>query len=163
MHIYYWSFVCSELTQIIGDVIADPTLPRTDDHPCPRCQHKESVFFQSHSTRAEVNTVWLMELFVFIFVGIHYMCIPDFLLFWGYLNVGILNVCQKCKKKCNLEILHSTRFTKSKYVCQILAHFQVILSKVIFFTNYMYHLNAWYTWWWQISINHYSHENTWNI
>ncbi|WAR20422.1 RPB9-like protein [Mya arenaria] len=43
----------SELTQIIGDVIADPTLPRTDDHPCPRCGHKESVFFQSHSTRAE--------------------------------------------------------------------------------------------------------------
>ena len=46
--------VFSELTQIIGDVIADPTLPRTDDHPCPRCQHKEAVFFQSHSTKAEV-------------------------------------------------------------------------------------------------------------
>ncbi|XP_045165556.1 DNA-directed RNA polymerase II subunit RPB9-like [Mercenaria mercenaria] len=42
-----------ELTQIIGDVIADPTLPRTEQHPCPRCSHKESVFFQSHSTRAE--------------------------------------------------------------------------------------------------------------
>lgn len=42
-----------ELTQIIGDVIADPTLPRTEDHPCPRCKHKEAVFFQSHSTRAE--------------------------------------------------------------------------------------------------------------
>ncbi|XP_060553038.1 DNA-directed RNA polymerase II subunit RPB9-like [Ruditapes philippinarum] len=41
-----------ELTQIIGDVIADPTLPRTEQHPCPRCSHKESVFFQSHSTRA---------------------------------------------------------------------------------------------------------------
>ena len=46
--------IFSELTQIIGDVIADPTLPRTDDHPCPRCQHKEAVFFQSHSTKAEV-------------------------------------------------------------------------------------------------------------
>lgn len=44
----------SELTQIIGDVIADPTLPRTEDHPCPKCAHKESVFFQSHSTKAEV-------------------------------------------------------------------------------------------------------------
>ena len=52
-------FFSSELTQIIGDVIADPTLPRTEDHPCPKCAHKESVFFQSHSTRAEVCTyIW---------------------------------------------------------------------------------------------------------
>lgn len=49
-------FTHSELTQIIGDVIADPTLPRTEDHPCPKCQHKESVFFQSHSNKAEVNS-----------------------------------------------------------------------------------------------------------
>ena len=45
----------SELTQIIGDVIADPTLPRTEEHPCPKCTHKESVFFQSHSSKAEVG------------------------------------------------------------------------------------------------------------
>ena len=52
-------FFSSELTQIIGDVIADPTLPRTEDHPCPKCAHKESVFFQSHSTKAEVCTyIW---------------------------------------------------------------------------------------------------------
>ena len=53
---YLCNLLCifSELTQIIGDVIADPTLPRTEDHPCPRCQHKEAVFFQSHSTKAEV-------------------------------------------------------------------------------------------------------------
>ena len=44
----------SELTQIIGDVIADPTLPRTEDHPCPECGHKEAVFFQSQAKRAEV-------------------------------------------------------------------------------------------------------------
>ncbi|WAR20490.1 RPB9-like protein [Mya arenaria] len=50
-----------ELTQIIGDVIADPTLPRTDDHPCPRCGHKESVFFQSHSTRAEAFNLALFD------------------------------------------------------------------------------------------------------
>ncbi|KAL8611114.1 DNA-directed RNA polymerase II subunit RPB9 [Nucella lapillus] len=42
-----------ELTQIVGDVVADPTLPRTDDHPCPKCGTKEAVFFQSHSTKAE--------------------------------------------------------------------------------------------------------------
>uniref|UniRef100_A0A8B9QZ18 RNA polymerase II subunit I n=1 Tax=Apteryx owenii TaxID=8824 RepID=A0A8B9QZ18_APTOW len=44
---------CSELTQIIADVSQDPTLPRTEDHPCQKCGHKEAVFFQSHSARAE--------------------------------------------------------------------------------------------------------------
>ncbi|XP_075692133.1 DNA-directed RNA polymerase II subunit RPB9 [Rhinoderma darwinii] len=42
-----------ELTQIIADVSQDPTLPRTEDHPCAKCGHKEAVFFQSHSARAE--------------------------------------------------------------------------------------------------------------
>ncbi|KAK2180552.1 hypothetical protein NP493_438g01001 [Ridgeia piscesae] len=41
------------LTQIIGDVIADPSLPRTEDHPCPKCGHREAVFFQSQSRRQE--------------------------------------------------------------------------------------------------------------
>ncbi|UYV70300.1 hypothetical protein LAZ67_7002469 [Cordylochernes scorpioides] len=42
-----------ELTQIVSDVIYDPTLPRTDDHPCPICGNKNAVFFQSQSSRAE--------------------------------------------------------------------------------------------------------------
>ncbi|XP_065826598.1 DNA-directed RNA polymerase II subunit RPB9-like [Oscarella lobularis] len=42
-----------ELTQIIADVTADPTLPRTKDRPCPSCGHTESVFFQSQTKRAE--------------------------------------------------------------------------------------------------------------
>ncbi|EFX79326.1 hypothetical protein DAPPUDRAFT_231046 [Daphnia pulex] len=42
-----------ELTQIVADVISDPTLPRTEDHPCPKCTHREAVFFQSQSRRAE--------------------------------------------------------------------------------------------------------------
>ncbi|XP_038066697.1 DNA-directed RNA polymerase II subunit RPB9-like [Patiria miniata] len=42
-----------ELTQIVAEVVADPTLPRTQDHPCPQCKHKESVFFQSQTNRAE--------------------------------------------------------------------------------------------------------------
>ena len=51
----YFLLSFSELTQIIGDVIADPTLPRTEDHPCPECGHREAVFFQSQSKRAEVR------------------------------------------------------------------------------------------------------------
>lgn len=52
-HCYFLSQ--SELTQIVGDVIADPTLPRTEDHPCPQCRGKEAVFFQSQTNRAEVS------------------------------------------------------------------------------------------------------------
>ena len=44
---------CSELTCIVADVIADPTLPRTNDHPCPKCGHSEAVYFQSQTRRAE--------------------------------------------------------------------------------------------------------------
>merc|ERR1712012_942115 len=43
----------NELTNINPDVIGDPTLPRSTDHPCPICQCKESVFFQSDSSSAE--------------------------------------------------------------------------------------------------------------
>ncbi|KAG9508912.1 DNA-directed RNA polymerase II subunit RPB9, partial [Fragariocoptes setiger] len=42
-----------ELARIVSDVIHDPTLPRTRDHPCPQCGHQESVFFQGQSHRAE--------------------------------------------------------------------------------------------------------------
>lgn len=48
----YFSFY-SELSRIVTDVIHDPTLPRTKEHPCPRCGHKEAVFFQGQSRRAE--------------------------------------------------------------------------------------------------------------
>ena len=27
---------CSEITQIVADVAQDPTLPRTNQHPCPK-------------------------------------------------------------------------------------------------------------------------------
>ena len=43
-----------ELTNIVADVIGDPTLPRSEDHPCPKCKHREAVFFQ-------VNTRSLRE------------------------------------------------------------------------------------------------------
>ncbi|OAF71301.1 DNA-directed RNA polymerase II subunit RPB9 [Intoshia linei] len=38
-----------ELTQIVPDVISDPSLPRTEEHACPKCKRKEAVFFQSKS------------------------------------------------------------------------------------------------------------------
>ena len=40
------------LTGINTDVIGDPTMPRSNDHPCPRCHHREAVFFQSDSQKA---------------------------------------------------------------------------------------------------------------
>lgn len=43
----------NELTQIVADVISDPTLPRTHDHPCPECSNMEAVFFQAYSTKAD--------------------------------------------------------------------------------------------------------------
>lgn len=46
-------FPFSELTHIVPDVISDPTLPRTEDHPCPKCGHREAVFFQAQTRRAE--------------------------------------------------------------------------------------------------------------
>ncbi|CAF3374216.1 unnamed protein product [Rotaria sp. Silwood1] len=42
-----------ELTQIVTDVISDPTLPRTADHPCPKCRGNDAVFFQAQSARSE--------------------------------------------------------------------------------------------------------------
>ncbi|XP_055357918.1 DNA-directed RNA polymerase II subunit RPB9-like [Paramacrobiotus metropolitanus] len=42
-----------ELTHIVSDVVADPTLPRTNDHPCPKCGHQNAVFFQAQSRRGE--------------------------------------------------------------------------------------------------------------
>ncbi|KXJ10228.1 DNA-directed RNA polymerase II subunit RPB9 [Exaiptasia diaphana] len=48
----------NEMTQIVADVVADPTLPRTDDHECQRCGNRESVFFQSQSRKADQMTLY---------------------------------------------------------------------------------------------------------
>ncbi|KAK5983527.1 TFIIS-type domain-containing protein [Trichostrongylus colubriformis] len=42
-----------ELTQICADVVHDPTLPKTEDHPCPKCGGTQAVFFQAQTRRAE--------------------------------------------------------------------------------------------------------------
>ncbi|CAG8511412.1 376_t:CDS:2 [Paraglomus occultum] len=44
----------SEQTQIISDLAADPTLPRTEKL-CPQCGHDVAVFFESHSRRADAK------------------------------------------------------------------------------------------------------------
>ena len=36
-------------------MIEDPTMPRSDDHPCPRCRHREAVFFQSDTKKAAAD------------------------------------------------------------------------------------------------------------
>ena len=41
-----------EITNIVTDVVGDPTLPRSEDHPCPKCRHREAVFFQSDTVKA---------------------------------------------------------------------------------------------------------------
>ena len=43
----------NEIANINPDVNGDPTLPRSNEHPCPRCYHRETVFFQSDSLKAE--------------------------------------------------------------------------------------------------------------
>lgn len=42
-----------ELTQIVSDVISDPTLPRTREHPCPMCGTELAVFFQAYTRQCE--------------------------------------------------------------------------------------------------------------
>lgn len=44
---------------------SDPTLPRSEDHPCPKCKHRESVFFQAQTRRAEVCFILINILFQF--------------------------------------------------------------------------------------------------
>ena len=35
-----------ELVGIVPEVCHDPTLPRTDDHECPKCRNRRVCFFQ---------------------------------------------------------------------------------------------------------------------
>ena len=76
-----WYPLFSELTQIVGDVVADPTLPRTEDHPCPKCAHKEAVFFQSHSTKAEVSH-YVVMCHVYVCVFLLFISSSFLRLFW---------------------------------------------------------------------------------
>ena len=35
------------------DVIGNPILPRSEDHPCPKYKHRETVFFRAESRCAD--------------------------------------------------------------------------------------------------------------
>jgi DNA-directed RNA polymerase II subunit RPB9 len=52
--------IYSELTQIVADVVHDPTLPRSEEHTCAKCGHREVVYFQAQTRRAEVGLVLCM-------------------------------------------------------------------------------------------------------
>ena len=39
-------YTADERTQVLQDVTADPTLPRTKEINCPKCNYKEAVFYQ---------------------------------------------------------------------------------------------------------------------
>ncbi|XP_049818980.1 DNA-directed RNA polymerase II subunit RPB9-like isoform X2 [Aethina tumida] len=43
----------NELSHIVPDVISDPTMPKADNRPCPKCTNREAVFFQAQTRRAE--------------------------------------------------------------------------------------------------------------
>lgn len=77
-------FYFSELTQIVTDVISDPTLPRTSAHPCkiniclkkryfnlflgPKCSGTDAVFFQAQSARSEVCLLVSQKMHTSVFV-----------------------------------------------------------------------------------------------
>uniref|UniRef100_A0A915A210 DNA-directed RNA polymerase subunit n=2 Tax=Parascaris univalens TaxID=6257 RepID=A0A915A210_PARUN len=42
-----------ELARINTDVISDPTMPRTNVHPCPACGSMDAVYFQGRLKSAE--------------------------------------------------------------------------------------------------------------
>ena len=44
-----FTFQVDEITNIVTDVTGDPTLPRSNERPCPECRHREAVFFQVSS------------------------------------------------------------------------------------------------------------------
>ncbi|KAG5240284.1 DNA-directed RNA polymerase II family protein [Salix suchowensis] len=49
----------AERTQVLQDVAADPTLPRTKAVTCTVCKHPEAVFFQATSRGEEGMTLFL--------------------------------------------------------------------------------------------------------
>ncbi|KAL9249538.1 DNA-directed RNA polymerases II, IV and V subunit 9B-like protein [Drosera capensis] len=49
-----------EYTQVLQDVAADPTLPRTKSVRCAQCNHGEAVFFQATSRGEEDMTLFFV-------------------------------------------------------------------------------------------------------
>jgi DNA-directed RNA polymerase II subunit RPB9 len=49
VHVTELKHDAKEQTVVLQDVTADPTLPRTQEVTCPKCQHNEAVFFSASS------------------------------------------------------------------------------------------------------------------
>ncbi|KAI6694746.1 DNA-directed RNA polymerases II, IV and V subunit 9A [Syzygium oleosum] len=49
-----------ERTQVLQDVAADPTLPRTKSVRCAQCNHGEAVFFQATARGEEGMTLFFV-------------------------------------------------------------------------------------------------------
>ena len=45
--------IFSEQSRSYSDFPSDPTLPRTNKRPCPKCKYAEAVFFQTHDRRRD--------------------------------------------------------------------------------------------------------------
>ncbi|KAI7826434.1 hypothetical protein BX661DRAFT_171690 [Kickxella alabastrina] len=45
----------SEQTMVITDLCSDPTLPRTETVPCPKCAGQNAVYFQSQSRHPDTR------------------------------------------------------------------------------------------------------------
>ncbi|KAL0367792.1 UNVERIFIED_CONTAM: DNA-directed RNA polymerases II, IV and V subunitB [Sesamum radiatum] len=52
-----------ERTQVLQDVAADPTLPRTKSVRCASCGHGEAVFFQFRHSQRSPESICLLKLF----------------------------------------------------------------------------------------------------
>ncbi|PNX78787.1 DNA-directed RNA polymerase ii subunit rpb9-like protein [Trifolium pratense] len=52
----------AERTQVLQDVAADPTLPRTKAVRCGQCSHGEAVFFQMIKGKRGCNLDFVFEL-----------------------------------------------------------------------------------------------------
>jgi hypothetical protein len=45
------------MTQIVADVVADPTLPRTDDHECKRCGFMFTLLLKIYTNYEHITNV----------------------------------------------------------------------------------------------------------
>jgi DNA-directed RNA polymerase II subunit RPB9 len=59
----------AERTQVLQDVAADPTLPRTKAVTCTVCKHPEAVFFQVSAIFYAILCRWEFSLFFFFSIG----------------------------------------------------------------------------------------------
>ncbi|QCE13345.1 DNA-directed RNA polymerase II subunit RPB9 [Vigna unguiculata] len=57
-----------ERTQVLQDVAADPTLPRTKSVRCTQCNHGEAVFFQVILQDSDLVSHWMGIPFFLVYI-----------------------------------------------------------------------------------------------